>query len=64
MPKSNQEDFIQKLESEVLFQSRLEQKKLLPKRLGDLGRLIAGYPWQVILIVSGVTALIKLLMTL
>ena len=64
MLRPNQEDFIQKLESEVLFQSRLEQKKLLPKKLSNLGRLIASYPWQVILIVSGATALIKVLMTL
>lgn len=58
---SNQEDFIKKLESEVLFQSQLEKKQLLPKKLGGLGRLIANYSWQVILVTSGVTALIKAL---
>lgn len=57
---SNQEDFIKKLQSEVLFQSRLEKKQLLPKKLGGLGRFIANYPWQTILVLSGVTALIKL----
>ena len=64
MLRPNQEDFIQKLESEVLFQSRLEQKKVLPEKWSNLGRLIASYPWQVILIVAGATALIKILMTL
>ncbi len=55
---------MKKLQSEVLFQSRLEKKQLLPKKLGGLGRFIAGYSWQVILVMSGVTALIKVLIML
>lgn len=61
MSLSNQEDFIKKLQSEVLFQSRLEKKQLLPKKLGGLGRFIASYSWQVILVISGATALVKVL---
>jgi hypothetical protein len=63
MQKYSQEDFIQKLQSEVLFQSRLEQKKLLPKKLSGLGILVASYPWQVILVLSGITALVKVFIT-
>jgi hypothetical protein len=64
MQRSNREDFIQKLQSEVLFQSRLEQKKLLPEKLDGLGRIVASYPWQTILVMSGITALIRVFMTL
>ena len=64
MHRSSQEDFIQKLQTEVLFQSRLEQKKLLPAKLGGLGRLVASYPWQTMLIMSGMTALAKSLISL
>ncbi|MBU0576503.1 hypothetical protein KJ654_02475 [Patescibacteria group bacterium] len=64
MPLSNPEDFIQRLQVEVLFQSQLEHRKLLPEKLGGLGRFIASYPWQVILVISGVTALVKALMRL
>jgi hypothetical protein len=64
MQRSNREDFIHKLQSEVLFQSRLEQKKLLPEKLDGLGRVVASYPWQTILIISGVTALVRVLTVL
>lgn len=63
MQKYSQEDFIQKLQSEVLFQSRLEQKKLLPKKLSSLGILVASYPWQAILVLSGISALVKVFIT-
>jgi hypothetical protein len=64
MSLSNQEDFIKKLQSEVTFQSQLEKKQLLPKKLGWLGRIIANYSWQVLLIISGVTALVRALVIL
>ncbi len=64
MQRPNREDFIQKLQSEVLFQSQLEQKKLLPEKLDGLGRVVASYPWQTILVMSGITALIRVFMTL
>lgn len=64
MQRSSREDFIQKLQSEVLFQSQLEQKKLLPEKLDGLGRVVASYPWQTILAVSGITALVRVLIVL
>ena len=58
MPPSSQEDFLKKLESEVLFQSQLEKKQLLPKKLGWLGVLIANYSWQVLVVVSIISAVV------
>lgn len=64
MSLSNQENFIKKLQSEALIQSRLEQNQLLPKKLGGLGRFVINYPWQVILVASGITALVQVLIVL
>lgn len=58
MSLSSQNKFLQKLEKEVVFQSQLDQRKLLPQKLGGLGRLVAHYPWQAILVVSGITAIV------
>ena len=56
MSRYKQTDFLLKLEQEVKIQSRLEKTHLLPNQLGGLGRLIASYPWQFLLISSLLSA--------
>lgn len=58
MSLCSQEDFLKKLESELFFQSQLEKKQLLPKKLGWIGRLVVVYFWQVLVVTSIVSALV------
>jgi hypothetical protein len=55
--------FIERLQEEAALQSRLHSQRLLPKQLDSLTSLVGNYPWQVILVVSGLTALILETMT-
>lgn len=50
--------FLDKLQSEAKLQARLQQRKIIPQQLDWLGNLVGRKPWQVLLIVSGMTALV------
>lgn len=48
-----QEEFLKKLESEAALQAKLERSQLLPRKLDRITSFIGRYPWQVLLVVSG-----------
>jgi hypothetical protein len=54
---STQSSFLNRLQAEAALQSQLHQRRFLPHQLDGLTSLIGNYPWQIILVVSGVTAL-------
>lgn len=55
---SANEDFLAKLHSQAKKQAQLEKRRFLPKKLDWFGSLVGNYPWQVILIASGLTAMV------
>jgi hypothetical protein len=52
------EVFLQKLQAEASFQADLHRTSVLPKQLDPLTALVGHYPWQVILVASGLMALL------
>ncbi|MDQ3008386.1 MAG: hypothetical protein M3Q81_02205 [bacterium] len=56
-------DFVAKLQQEAQLQARLNQEHLIPSQLDWLTSFIGRYSWQVILLSSGVTALLLKLLT-
>lgn len=54
----NTADFILLLEKEAALQAKLEKKKLLPSQLDDVTAFIGRHTWQVLLVCSGLTALL------
>lgn len=52
-----QSDFLVKLQSEAKLQSRLNTTRFFPPQLDGVTSFIGKHPWQVILAVSGLTAL-------
>lgn len=52
------DEFLQELEAEAGYQALLERRQLLPSGLSWLGRLVAGYPWQILGLVSFLSALV------
>lgn len=57
MPSPNQ-DFVKKLQQEASLQARLHTERLLPARLDPITAFIGRYSWQVILVLSALTALV------
>ena len=49
--------FIKQLQEQAQKQAQLHQKRLLPRQLDVITSFIGNYPWQVILVLSGITAL-------
>jgi len=52
------DDFIIRLQQEAKFQAKLNQSRLLPKQLDYIAVFLARNSWQVIVFVSGLTALL------
>jgi len=52
------DDFITRLQQEAKFQAKLNQSRLLPKQLDYIVGFLARNSWQVIVLASGVTALL------
>lgn len=51
-------DFLAKLQDEAALQARLNSQRLLPKQLDPLTSLIGNYTWQVLLVVSLISAVL------
>ncbi|MEN8253609.1 MAG: hypothetical protein ABFQ62_04510 [Patescibacteria group bacterium] len=51
-------DFLSKLQKEAKRQASLNKQSLLPKQLQGLAALIAKYPWQTLLGLSFISALV------
>lgn len=56
-------NFIAKLEQEAARQAELSRRRWLPPQLDSLTSFIGNYPWQVLLVISGVTALVVEIVT-
>lgn len=54
----NTSHFIHTLQQEAKQQSSLSQTRILPESLDPLSALIGNYPWQVLLTISGLTAIV------
>jgi hypothetical protein len=57
MSVQKQTEFLQRLEKEAKLQSSLHRSHLLPQWAQGLARVVAAYPWQVVLVLSGITAI-------
>lgn len=61
MDQQNEEpqkmDFLSKLQFEAQMQARLHANKVLPDKLDSIAAFVGNYPWQVLLVISGLTAL-------
>lgn len=53
-----QKDFLQKLQQEAQLQAQLQSHRLLPQQLDGITSFIGRYSWQVIFVLSGLTALV------
>lgn len=51
-------DFLAFLETEADFQAKLHQNRVLPRGLDAVSALIGKYPWQILLISSGISAVL------
>lgn len=60
MPVLARNDFFEQLEKEVEHQTLLEQRKILPSQLGWLGRIVARYSWQILLLLAVISAGLKI----
>lgn len=58
MSTAPQSDFLAKLQEEAALQAKLEHHRLLPPQLDFITSFIGRYPWQVLLTLSGITALV------
>ncbi len=56
MTDSDLTDFLDRLQTEADLQARLHQQRFIPARLDALTSFIGRYPWQVVLLLSGLTA--------
>lgn len=49
-------DFLTKLQAEAKLQAKLHQHRVFPTQLDWLTSFIGRYPWQVLLVASGIAA--------
>lgn len=54
----SQANFLAKLQQEAEIQAQLQSHRLLPTQLDGLTSFIGRYSWQVILVLSGLSALV------
>jgi hypothetical protein len=50
--------FLDQLQAEAKFQAQLRNQPLLPRQLDPITSIIGNYPWQTIVLISGITALV------
>lgn len=51
-------DFLARLNQEAALQAKIHHHRLLPSQLDVFTSALGRYPWQLLLVVSGVTALL------
>ncbi len=54
-----QQDFFQKLEQEAAYQARLGERRVLPERFDRLAIFVGRNTWKVLLVLSGLLAVLK-----
>lgn len=50
--------FLQKLQQEAQLQAKLNASRVIPAQFDGITSIIGRYPWQVLLCLSGITALL------
>jgi hypothetical protein len=53
-----QDDFITQLQEQAKFQARLHEQRFIPTHLDFITSFIGRYSWQVLIVTSGLTALV------
>jgi hypothetical protein len=54
----NTSHFITTLQREAKRQSSLNQTRFFPQSLDPFTALVGNYPWQILLVLSGITAIV------
>lgn len=57
-PQPNDRDFLSLLQAQAKKQSQLEKNRFFPQQLDFLTSFVGQYSWQVIAVLSGITALV------
>lgn len=52
------QDFLEQLQQQAQKQAVLHEKRVFPRQLDWLTSLVGNYPWQILLVVSLLTALV------
>jgi hypothetical protein len=55
-------DFLSQLEEQAELQSRLHDQRIIPSQLDPFTAIIGNFPWQSLLILSGISATIFFVM--
>ena len=55
MPTSST-DFLQQLQDQAAVQAKIRHSQILPSQLSGVAAFIGNYPWQTLVISSGVVA--------
>jgi len=58
MPHHADQDFLSLLQAQAARQARLEEHRVLPPGLDVLTSFIGRYPWQIIFVLSGLSAVV------
>ena len=53
-----QQHFLENLQEQAKLQSELSSSHVLPKQFDGMAAFVGNYPWQFLLVSSGVTALV------
>lgn len=56
LKNNSQQQFLQRLQAQAKMQAGLQQSKILPPQIDELSSLIARHPWQIILLLAGLSA--------
>jgi hypothetical protein len=54
----NDQDFLALLQQQAAKQAQLETNRFIPSTFDGITSLIGRYPWQIMTVLSGVTALL------
>jgi hypothetical protein len=55
---SHSPSFLDQLQLQAKKQAKLHETRLLPRQLDSITSFVGNYPWQVLLALSGITALV------
>jgi hypothetical protein len=55
---ANNSDFLAQLQGQAQKQAQLHHHRLIPKKLDAVTSVIGRYPWQVLLVISGLSAVV------
>ena len=62
--KQSEQDFLQSLQQQAALQSKLSTTRVLPSQLDHFTTFVGNYPWQTILVLSGLSALASFVLSM